>query len=58
MFWHIVKYIQLKTVNGHTFSDIKVIKQEVLKEETQISEPLPYPIIKKCSKEVKWSICN
>ena len=44
MFWNIVKYIQLKTVSGHTFSDIKVIKQEVLKEQTQSLKTLDYPI--------------
>ena len=34
MLWHIVKYIQLKTLSGHTLSDIKVTKQEILREET------------------------
>ena len=58
MFWHIVKYIQLKTVSGHIVSHIKVIKQEVLKEETQSSKTLNYPIINRCSKEVNWDIWN
>ena len=59
MFWYIVKYIQVKSiVTGHTFSVIIVIKQEVLKEETQSSELLKYRMRNKCSKEVKWGIWN
>ena len=57
MFWYIVKYIQVNSVvTGHTFSAIIVIKQEVLKEETQSSELLKYPIRNKYSKEMKWGI--
>ena len=51
MLWHIVKYIQLKTLRGHTFFDIKVIKPEVLKEETESSKTLSYRIISKCPKK-------
>ena len=58
MWWHIVKYIQLRTVSGHRFSDIKVTKEEVLKEQTQSSKTLNYHIRNKCSKDIKWGICN
>ena len=44
MFWYIVKYVLVKAVSGHTLSDIKVIKQEVLKEQTQCSKLHNYPI--------------
>ena len=47
MLWHIAKYIQLKTSSGYKFPDIEVIKQEVLKQETQSSKPINYPIINK-----------
>ena len=40
MFWHIAKYIQVKTVSDPRFSDIKVTKQKVLKEQTQSSKLL------------------
>ena len=58
MFWHILKYIKLKTVSGHTFFILKFKNQKVLKEEIQSSKTLNYPIIDKYSKEVKWGICN
>ena len=51
MLLHIAKYIQLKTLSGYKFSDIEVIKQEVLKEETQSWKPLNYPIINRSSSE-------
>ena len=43
MFWHIVKYVQLKTRNGHMFCNIKFKNQEVLKDKTQTSKTLNYP---------------
>ena len=45
MLWYILTYIQLKTLSGHTFPDIKVIKQVTLKEKNQGSKTFNYPII-------------
>ena len=49
--WHTAKYIQLKTLSGSKCSHIEIIKQEVLKEETESLKQLNYPIINMSSEE-------
>ena len=40
MLWPIVKHTPKKPFSYHTFSDMKDLKQEILKDETQVKKHL------------------